>query len=1083
MKKLLITFSLLLFITSPAAAAELTGPDIKFAGLGVVTDGSDSTVFAAVDLDDPNEAHTLTLRGGNITISKATFNENISSEPIGCWQFEGDLTDATGNGYDGTFGGAGSTYSTDTPSGTGQAVNFGTGQTGHVFIDDGTANQTVFDVSSTFALTAWVKGIPTGNWSPFIAKNGESDGWQMRTFDGTTNISFTIRGLGSTAVEDQNPSGATNMKWDDYSNAWHLLTVVYNAGTRTTYLDDGTTSWTTGVDPDTPRAAPGAYLAFGARYDNNPNLTNSAYDGLMDDIAFWNTGITAADVAEIYANGLYAAFDPAIVTNTSLIIDGTNIATSTLDVTDVLTGGNTYYTPSITINNGGILAFSATQPDVINTDFIASDANGGGIAIPDGKSLVVGTGIAGPTTVRTFSGVLSGVGSSLTKEGTESLVLTGNNTYTGTTTINAGVLQLGSGGTSGSIDGDVAIAATTKLVLNRSDEHTLTDVVAGNISGAGSLELNHTNNGTTILTSVPGNTGGLTVTNGTLQLGNGGAFTGTLDATTLSITPNSTLAMNLGAGVASPLSAAADLNAATLRLRGTRAYDKAFLAATATGNYSLSFDAGTTLQVTITDPTADKITVTGDITINWDDLDLNVDAIAQAVGSEFVVLEAGGSLLHHAGTWDDTYAANLNQTVGNYELIYTSDGQLLRGRYDVPLATKNVHGVTNSDALASLLFDTNVTPNTPTADLQKELNQLFGAGTSNKELDKVVQQYTQSMAAAAIAQTHTTNQLILRQVGMQLENHWDTPWTPNTATRYRGRRGQNGLIGSGILTEYFGGKHAWMQSFGYGGSQDVRDDFAGYLNSGWGIALGFDRQIASGRAMLGFAYGMTENTLTTRSWTTPLGTTVNPSNVATQTHTLLGYSLLHLNEKMFLTAKLGGTASQIEGSRYPTETSFASYATDGATFLSQFSAAFKLVEQPRWRVVPRIGYSYFYYFQSAYDEKVAAGKSSVDNYYNGYGEFDVMFDFSLWLTDSMNIFTTVGYRYVLGGDGAVLNANVDGLNYNVVGVSAPNEVLVLDIGADIQIMERMSLVVECNQRLGNKASQVFGGTGTFVLDF
>ncbi len=60
-------------------------------------------------------------------------------------------------------------------------------------------------------------------------------------------------------------------------------------------------------------------------------------------------------------------------------------------------------------------------------------------------------------------------------------MLTGTNTYTGLTTIAAGTLQLGNGGTTGSITGDVVNNAT--LVFNRSDTYTFT----GRISGTGSV--------------------------------------------------------------------------------------------------------------------------------------------------------------------------------------------------------------------------------------------------------------------------------------------------------------------------------------------------------------------------------------------------------------------------------------------------------------------------------------------------------------------------------------------------------------------------------------------------------------------
>ena len=109
--------------------------------------------------------------------------------------------------------------------------------------------------------------------------------------------------------------------------------------------------------------------------------------------------------------------------------------------------------------------------------------------------------------------MISGTGG-LAQIGTGTTILTAESTYSGGTTIGAGTLQLGNGGASGSILGNVADNGT--LAFNRSD----TVSFPGVISGTGGLAQIGT--GTTILTAESTYSGGTTIGAGTLQLGAGG---------------------------------------------------------------------------------------------------------------------------------------------------------------------------------------------------------------------------------------------------------------------------------------------------------------------------------------------------------------------------------------------------------------------------------------------------------------------------------------------------------------------------------------------------------------------------------
>ena len=102
----------------------------------------------------------------------------------------------------------------------------------------------------------------------------------------------------------------------------------------------------------------------------------------------------------------------------------------------------------------------------------------------------------------------------LIKYGTGTLLITGAATYTGGTTIEDGVLQLGNGGAGGSILGNVSNGAV--FAVDRSDSYTF----PGTISGTGAFMQAGT--GTTVLTAKNTYTGGTFITAGTLQFGDGG---------------------------------------------------------------------------------------------------------------------------------------------------------------------------------------------------------------------------------------------------------------------------------------------------------------------------------------------------------------------------------------------------------------------------------------------------------------------------------------------------------------------------------------------------------------------------------
>ena len=114
-------------------------------------------------------------------------------------------------------------------------------------------------------------------------------------------------------------------------------------------------------------------------------------------------------------------------------------------------------------------------------------------------------------------------GDTLTKKGTGTLILTADNAYTGGTTVEAGTLQLGDGGTSGWVEGDIVVGTTVvtnaNVAFNRSDDVTFGEN-GETISGTGSLT--QMGSGTLTLDSANTYTGVTNIEAGILRITNEG---------------------------------------------------------------------------------------------------------------------------------------------------------------------------------------------------------------------------------------------------------------------------------------------------------------------------------------------------------------------------------------------------------------------------------------------------------------------------------------------------------------------------------------------------------------------------------
>jgi fibronectin-binding autotransporter adhesin len=271
-----------------------------------------------------------------------------------------------------------------------------------------------------------------------------------------------------------------------------------------------------------------------------------------DDVLTLNDGANLSGLANPLDGGAHGAGDSVVLNNAAALTFGGGSIVNFEQLTKQNTGTATLtgahsYAAGVTIS-AGVLQLG----DGGTTGSVVGDVLNNGVLAFNRSDNVI------------FAGTISGAGA-LSHLGAGATTLTADNTYTGGTTIVAGTLQIGNGGTSGGIVGDVVNGAT--LAFNRSDAVTF----GGVVSGTGSL--NQIGAGTTILTGANTYTGGTTIAAGVLQLGDGGATGGVVG----DVVNNGTLAFNrsdpiIFAGLISGTGGVSQIGTGATILTGSNSY-------------------------------------------------------------------------------------------------------------------------------------------------------------------------------------------------------------------------------------------------------------------------------------------------------------------------------------------------------------------------------------------------------------------------------------------------------------------------------------------------------------------------------
>ena len=352
--------------------------------------------------------------------------------------------------------------------------------------------------------------------------------------DGTSSVNFNDRSTAGTAKITAGLAGS-NAGNDPIGFTGGF---VFFRGTSTAADAKITTHWASNIEfQDTSKAGNAtitAPLSGGSIFFENASSADHATIMMLDGTGelsfapgFFEGGTATAGNATIINSGRTNFFQGSTAGDAT-------ITTNAGGVTSFF-GRSTGGEAAFITNAGGIVDISGlgTFPDTGNADLgippdppdlsvtgmTAGSIAGAGNYYLGSKQLTVGSNNSDTT----VGGVISdcgptgvacktpGAGGSLIKVGTGTLTLTGANTYTGGTTISAGTLQLGNGGTSGSIIGDVT--DNSVFAINRSNAFSF----GGVISGSGAFQQNGT--GTTTLTGANTYSGATNVNAGTLQAG------------------------------------------------------------------------------------------------------------------------------------------------------------------------------------------------------------------------------------------------------------------------------------------------------------------------------------------------------------------------------------------------------------------------------------------------------------------------------------------------------------------------------------------------------------------------------------
>lgn len=281
------------------------------------------------------------------------------------------------------------------------------------------------------------------------------------------------------------------------------------------------------------------------------SITNNATPNIIDNngILFFESTVTSVGNVSINnSNSIVFDANSASV-SAAITLSGSGIITAQAD-SNITFLGNISGSGSLTVDLGGVATFvgqtTYSHPSISsNVSGILNIGNGTttGTTFTSANLAINGSGSLNfnlpSADSLTYAGVISGSTGTVTFQKGR-VILTGSNTFTGTTAINGGTAQIGNSGAVGSYSGNITLSSSGSIAFNRTDAPTFNIAITGTttnptgiyamrsvtLSGSNSYSgSTQVDNGATLIFSGDSSAVSGTATvnaGGVLQIGNGG---------------------------------------------------------------------------------------------------------------------------------------------------------------------------------------------------------------------------------------------------------------------------------------------------------------------------------------------------------------------------------------------------------------------------------------------------------------------------------------------------------------------------------------------------------------------------------